>query len=156
MDKKNERLSLIRKIVSEELIGSQDELIKRLAAFGVRAMQSTLSRDFKELNISKTPHPTKGYIYVLSEALAVHGDMGTSNLGDAVIDVKFSGNLGVITTKSGYASAISVIIDGRKSADVMATVAGDNAIIMILREDARREDVLTMLKEAFPVLKTII
>lgn len=154
MDKKNERLGLIRKIVSEELIGSQEELIKRLAAYGVKAMQSTLSRDFKELNISKTPHPTRGYIYVLSENLVAHSEIGTSNLGEAIIDLKFSGNLGVIITKPGYASAISVIVDGRKSADILATVAGDNAIIMVLREGVERASILTLLQEAFPSFRS--
>jgi transcriptional regulator of arginine metabolism len=51
MGNKTERLNLIRRIVSEELIGSQDDLIQRLAEHGVPATQSTLSRDFKEINI---------------------------------------------------------------------------------------------------------
>ena len=62
MRNKTERLNLIRRIIGEELISSQEELIKRLAEHGVHATQSTLSRDFKEVNISKMPHPDKGYI----------------------------------------------------------------------------------------------
>ena len=62
MTHKQERLSIIKRIINEELIGSQEELIKLLAAQGIKATQSTLSRDFKEINISKMPHPDKGYI----------------------------------------------------------------------------------------------
>ena len=60
MGNKTERLNLIKRIIADELIGSQEELIKRLADYGVQATQSTLSRDFKEINISKMPHPDKG------------------------------------------------------------------------------------------------
>lgn len=150
MGKKSERLSLIKQIISEELIGSQEELIKSLEKHGVKATQSTLSRDFKEINISKTPHPEKGYIYILAEHIASHSETGTSNLGDAIISLKFSGNIGVITTKSGYASAISVIVDSRKSQNILGTVAGDNVIMMVLREGVTREDIIDMLQKAFP------
>ena len=67
MGKKSERLNIIKRIIAEELIGSQEELIKHLERYGVHATQSTLSRDFKEINISKMPHPEKGYIYDLPD-----------------------------------------------------------------------------------------
>ena len=152
MGKKSERLALIRRIITEEMIGSQDELIKSLRQKGVSATQSTLSRDFKEINISKMPHPEKGYIYVLAEHISPHHELGTSNLGEAILGIKFSGNMGVIVTKSGYANAIAVIVDGRKSPDILGTVAGDNTIIMVLREGTNHAAVLKMLHNAFPSL----
>ncbi|MBQ5700802.1 MAG: ArgR family transcriptional regulator [Alistipes sp.] len=153
MGNKTERLNLIRRVISEELIGSQEDLIQRLAEYGVQATQSTLSRDFKEINISKMPHPDKGYIYVLSERLGSEVITNTANIADAVLSIKFSHNIAVIATKSGYASAISVIIDGRKSRDIIGTVAGDNNIIMILREEAQHEDVLEQMQSIFPTLR---
>ena len=153
MGNKTERLNLIRRIVEEDLIGSQEDLIKRLAEHGIQATQSTLSRDFKEINISKMPHPSKGYIYVLSEKLGGEVVTNTSNLSDAVLDIKFSHNIAVISTKSGYASAVSVIIDGRKFKEVLGTVAGDNNIIMILHEEANRKELLEKMGEIFPTLK---
>lgn len=153
MGNKTERLNLIRRIVSEELIGSQEDLIQRLAELGVKATQSTLSRDFKEVNISKMPHPDKGYVYVLSEKLGTDIVTNTANLADAVLSVKFSHNIAVVATKSGYASAISVIIDSRKSKDIIGTIAGDNNIIMIMHENAKREQVLEQLCVMFPTLR---
>lgn len=152
MRNKTERLNLIRRIVGEELISSQEELIKRLSEYGVHATQSTLSRDFKEVNISKMPHPDKGYIYVLSEKLGGEIVTNTANLGDAVLDIRFSHNIAVISTKSGYASAVSVIIDARKSKDIIGTVAGDNNIIVILHQEATHEDVLAQMQQLFPSL----
>ena len=152
MRNKTERLNLIRRIIGEELIRSQEELIKRLSEHGVHATQSTLSRDFKEVNISKMPHPDKGYIYVLSEKLGGEIVTNTANLGDAVLDIRFSHNIAVISTKSGYASAVSVIIDARKSKDIIGTVAGDNNIIVILHQEATHEDVLAQIQQLFPTL----
>lgn len=152
MKNKTERLNLIRRIVEEELISSQEELIKRLADHGVRATQSTLSRDFKEINISKMPHHDKGYIYVLSEKLDSNIVVNSSNIGDAVLDVKFSHNIAVISTKSGYASAVSVIIDARKSKSILGSVAGDNNIILILHEETTHGEVLALLQQIFPSL----
>ncbi len=153
MGNKTERLNLIRRIVSEELIGSQDDLIQRLAEHGVPATQSTLSRDFKEINISKMPHPDKGYIYILSERLGAEVTSNTANIADAVLSIKFSHNIAVIATKSGYASAISVIIDGRKSKDIIGTVAGDNNIIVVLSEEAKHDEVLEQMQSIFPALR---
>ena len=152
MGNKAERLSLIRRIIEEELIGSQEELIKRLAEHGVHATQSTLSRDFKEINISKMPHHSKGYIYVLSDVFGNDVIANTSNISEAVLDIKFSHTIAVLATKPGYASAISTIIDSRKSKDILGSIAGDNNIILILHEDTTHEEVFGQMKQLFPSL----
>ena len=77
----------------------------------------------------------------------------TANLGDAILGIWFSHNIAVISTKSGYASAVSVIIDGHKFKELIGTVAGDNNIIMILSEEAKREDVVQAMQTLFPALK---
>lgn len=152
MGNKTERLSLIRRIIEEELIGSQEELIKRLAEYGVHATQSTLSRDFKEINISKMPHHSKGYIYVLSDVLGNDVIANTSNIGEAVLDIKFSHNIALLSTKPRYASAISTIIDSRKSKEILGSIAGDNNIILILHEEATHEEVFVQMQQLFPSL----
>ena len=58
----------------------------------------------------------------------------------------------IILTKSGYASAVSVIIDSRKSKDIIGTVAGDNNIILILHEEATHGEVLAQMQQLFPSL----
>ncbi len=155
MGKKNERIGIIKRIIKDEFISSQDELIRHLEGHGIKATQSTLSRDFKTINVLKTPHPEKGYVYVLGDNMVGDGAAGASNLDDAIIDIKFSGNIGVIATKSGYASAVSVIVDCRKTKDILGTVAGDNAIILILREGVPHKDIVESLKKVFPTLKYV-
>ena len=152
MGKKNDRLNLIRKIISEELVGSQEELIKHLASYGVCATQSTLSRDFKEINISKTPHREKGYIYVLPSKIGYTHDIATSRLSDAINGVKYSGNMAVVSTKSGYASAVGVVIDNINSPDILGTIAGDNVVMMVLKEGTDYDSIDEMLLRAFPAI----
>ena len=107
MNQKSKRLSIIRKIIRSEYISSQEELIKRLEECGVQVTQSTLSRDLKYMHVAKVPHKEKGYVYVLPNNS--RDDLVISpNITDNITDIAFSGNMCVISTKPGYASAISV------------------------------------------------
>jgi transcriptional regulator of arginine metabolism len=152
MNQKTQRFATIRKIIRSEMISSQEELITRLRECGVEITQSTLSRDLKFMNVAKVPHKSRGYIYVLPNE-AHHEVNVSSNISDNITGLTFSGNLGVLKTKSGYASAISVVIDGRKNKDILGTVAGDNNIIMILHEEADRAQVLEYMCNLFPTLR---
>jgi transcriptional regulator of arginine metabolism len=155
MNPKAQRLSIIRKIIRSEYISSQEELIKRLEECGVLVTQSTLSRDLKYMHVAKVPHKDKGYIYILPNQ--THNDhVVSTNISDNITDIAFSGNMCVITTKSGYASAISVPIDNKGISEVLGSIAGDNTILLILREGYRRDVLLEQLCEIFPSLSLII
>lgn len=155
MNPKTQRFATIRKIIRSEMISSQEELISRLRECGVEITQSTLSRDLKFMNVAKVPHKSKGYVYVLPNA--THHDINvSSNISDNITSLTFSGNLGVLKTKSGYASAISVPIDNLDCPAILGTIAGDNTILLILREDARRSQVIEALSKIFPMLNNVL
>ena len=154
MNQKTHRLSVIRKIIRSEYISSQDELIERLEESGVSITQSTLSRDLKFMHVAKIPHKEKGYVYVLPNSS--RNDIGVStNLSDSITDIAFSGNMCVITTKPGYASAISVPIDSRGIYEILGTIAGDNTILLILREGFDMDMLMEQLCALFPTLKSL-
>jgi transcriptional regulator of arginine metabolism len=154
MNQKTQRLSIIRKIIRSEYISSQEELIARLEECGVQITQSTLSRDLKFMHVAKVPHKEKGYIYVLPNSN--RNDIAIStNITDNITDIAFSGNLCVITTKPGYASAISVPIDNRGISEILGTIAGDNTILLILREHYDREYLMEQLCILFPSLSAL-
>ena len=154
MNQKTHRLSVIRKIIRSEYISSQDELIERLEESGVSITQSTLSRDLKFMHVAKIPHKEKGYVYVLPNSS--RNDIGVStNLSDNITDIAFSGNMCVITTKPGYASAISVPIDSRGIYEILGTIAGDNTILLILREGFDMDMLMEQLCALFPSLKSL-
>ena len=155
MNPKTQRFATIRKIIRSEMISSQEELISRLRECGVEITQSTLSRDLKFMNVAKVPHKSKGYVYVLPNA--THHDINvSSNISENITGLTFSGNLGVLKTKSGYASAISVPIDNLDCPAILGTFAGDNTILLILREDARRSQVIEALAKIFPMLNNVL
>ncbi len=155
MNQKTQRLATIRKIIRSEMIGSQEELIARLDECGIKITQSTLSRDLKFMNVAKVPHKNKGYIYVLPNA-AQHESNISSNISDNITSLTFSGNLGVLKTKSGYASAISVPIDNIDCPAILGTIAGDNTVLIVLREDANRNQVVEALLHIFPMMSNIL
>ncbi|MBQ5829216.1 MAG: arginine repressor [Alistipes sp.] len=154
MNQKTHRLSVIRKIIRSEYISSQDELIERLEESGVSITQSTLSRDLKFMHVAKIPHKEKGYVYVLPNSSRNDIDVST-NLSDNITDIAFSGNMCVITTKPGYASAISVPIDSRGIYEILGTIAGDNTILLILREGFDMDMLMEQLWALFPTLKSL-
>jgi transcriptional regulator of arginine metabolism len=107
------------------------------------------------MNVAKVPHKNKGYIYVLPNS--THHEVNiSSNISDNITGLTFSGNLGVLKTKSGYASAISVPIDNLDCPSILGTIAGDNTVLIILKEDAKRKHVIDALLHIFPMLSNII
>ena len=155
MNQKTQRFATIRKIIRNELISSQEELIARLRECGVEITQSTLSRDLKYMNVAKVPHKDKGYIYVLPNTVQ-HDANVSSNISDKITSLTFAGNLGLLKTKSGYASAISVPIDNLDSPDILGTIAGDNTVLLILREEANRGQIIESLVRIFPMMSNIL
>ena len=154
MNQKSKRLSIIRKIIRSEYISSQEELIKRLEECGVQVTQSTLSRDLKYMHVAKVPHKEKGYIYVLPNNS--RDDLVISpNITDNITDIAFSGNMCVISTKPGYASAISVPIDNKGINEILGTIAGDNTILLILRDGFDMESLMEQLYMLFPSLRAL-
>ena len=107
------------------------------------------------MNVAKVPHKNKGYIYVLPNT-AQHDVNISSNISDNITSLTFSGNLGVLKTKAGYASAISVPIDNLDCPNIIGTIAGDNTVLIILRVEANRNQVIESLMRIFPMLGNVI
>ena len=154
MNTKTQRLSIIRKIIRSEFISSQEELIARLEECGVQVTQSTLSRDLKFMQVAKVPNKEKGYVYVLPNSSLADHQIST-NITDNIVQIAFSGNLCVITTKPGYASAISVPIDSKGIPEILGSIAGDNNIILVLREDYSKSKLMAELTMLFPSLANL-
>ena len=154
MNSKTQRLSIIRKIIRSEYISSQEELIARLEECGVQVTQSTLSRDLKFMQVAKVPHKEKGYVYVLPNSTISDHQIST-NITDNILQVAFSGNICVITTKPGYASAISVPIDSKGIPEILGSIAGDNNIILVLREDFSKSKLMAELTMLFPSIANL-
>jgi len=161
MKNRSQRIQLIKKIISDEVICSQDELQIRLQEQGCDVAQATLSRDMKSLQVMKVSDVKKGYIYRL--AANNTGNQQTMSeisrldfIADGVVGIEFSANLGVIKTLPGYANSVAIMIDKANPSEILGTVAGDDTILMIMREGIGRNDVIQALKIIMPKLESKI
>jgi transcriptional regulator of arginine metabolism len=161
MKNRSQRIQLIKQIISEEVISSQDELQIRLQELECDVTQATLSRDLKSIHVVKANDAKNGYIYRLSGNDNPGGMTGVSVsrldfMADGVVGIEFSANLGVIKTLPGYANSVAIMIDKVNPYEILGTVAGDDTILLIMREGIGRSDVIQVLKSIMPKLESKI
>lgn len=154
MKNKNERLLKIRKLIGNKKISSQDELLKQLEISGFKMTQATLSRDLKFLRVAKMPDGDEGYIYSLPEVeTAVSPKSLESFPMNGFLSMEFAQGLGLMKTLPGFASSIASAIDMMKISDIAGTIAGDDTILLIPRDGAKKEKVIRQLAEFIPGMK---
>jgi len=141
MKNRVQRHIAIKQVISGGTISSQEELLLKLRDTGYSLTQATLSRDLKTMQVAKIPDPVMGYIYKIPDRKMVD-DPGrfqrVNYLADGFIDFQVSGNLAVVKTLPGYASSIASVIDKANAREIMGTIAGDDTILVILREGLTR------------------
>ena len=156
MKNRFKRQTEIKKIIQKGNVHSQDELLVELKGMGFDLTQATLSRDLKEMQVAKVAHPAKGYVYVISEetkpALTI-GKNQVNYLADGFRDLRFSGNLAVIRTQPGYANTIAAVIDKAEPWEILGTVAGDDTILIIMKEGISKLDLINALILIMPKLE---
>ncbi|KAA6320467.1 Arginine repressor, partial [termite gut metagenome] len=143
MKKKKNRLDVIKLIISGKEIGSQEELLQELYNEGFEVTQATLSRDLKQLKVAKAANINGKYVYVMPNDIMYKRPVShtTSEMmvNNGFISLQFSNNLAVIKTRPGYASGMAYDIDNRECRDILGTVAGDDTIILVLREKTKAD-----------------
>ena len=158
MKVKKDRLDTLRMIISSREMGSQDELLTALQQEGFKLTQATLSRDLKQLKVAKAASMNGNYVYVLPY-VTMYMRISTPVQIKEMMQVPgfrsihFSGNMGVIKTRPGYASSIAYNIDNSNIPYILGTIAGDDTIFIVIREDASERDVVTALSSVVPDMK---
>ncbi len=157
---KKERLEAIRLIVSSREIGSQEELLNALRKEGFSLTQATLSRDLKQLKVAKAASMRGNYVYVLPNVtmykrVSTPGQIKEMLRVPGFLSITFSGNIGVIKTRPGYASSIAYNIDSANIPYILGTIAGDDTIMIVIKEEASEADVVSALEKVVPDLETV-
>ena len=142
------RRQAILDIIRSGPVYSQEELSAKLKEAGIASTQATLSRDLSVLRISKIP----GEGYVIPPQNHAPG----TDLSSGVLRIQFSGQIAVLKTRPGLASAVAALIDTRSPRPVIGTLAGDDTILLIGRPDATQPDILDALSSLFPDIKNRI
>lgn len=144
------RHKIIKEVLQTNEISSQEMLLNILKDRGFELTQATLSRDVKELKIIKVPTDKGTYTYQLAEDMPNTQEEIASLSSLGFVSIEFSGLLAVIKTRPGYAMAIASEIDNKATAYILGTVAGDDTILLIPRENISREEVITSLSTFIP------
>ncbi|MDD6552350.1 MAG: arginine repressor [Prevotellaceae bacterium] len=155
MKKKESRLETLKMIISSQELCNQEEVLEALAKEGFKLTQATLSRDLKQLKVAKASSINGKYVYVLPNETMYRRTNSKATISQMMItpgflSLNFSGNMGVIKTRPGYASSIAYNIDNSDIPQILGTIAGDDTIFIVKKEGTPEEEVVEALKEIIP------
>ena len=158
MKVKNNRLEALRMIISSQELGSQDELLSALKGEGFQLTQATLSRDLKQLKVAKAATMRGNYVYVLPNDTMYKRVSTPHSVREMLqvpgfLSITFSGNMGVIKTRPGYASSIAYNIDNNHIDGILGTIAGDDTIFIVIKQGVMKEEIIDALSEVVPNLR---
>ena len=155
---KNDRLEALRLIISSQQLGSQDELLSALQKEGFKLTQATLSRDLKQLKVAKASSMSGNYVYVLPNETMYKRVSTPNSIREMMkvpgfVSINFSGNMGIIKTRPGYASSIAWNIDNSDIPEILGTIAGDDTIFIVIKEGIRHQEVIEALSDVVPNMR---
>lgn len=136
---KPQRQHRVARLLEEQAVSSQAQLVELLAADGVVATQATVSRDLEELGAVKVRIPGGAMAYAIPEHAkdsAAPDDHLRRVMGEFVVDVAHSANLVVLRTPPGSAHVVASALDRAGLSDVLGTVAGDDTVVVVCSEQA--------------------
>ncbi len=131
---KRVRQAMIRQLIEDHMVGTQEDLSELLANRGLATTQATISRDIKELGLIKVPYD-EGHRYALPEGPTLVGsrDRLMRLLREMVVSLVVSENLVVVKTLPAGANVASEVIDGLGWPEVAGTIAGDNTVLVVAK-----------------------
>ncbi len=133
---KAQRQAKIVEIISNANVETQEQLLQALTDQGFSSTQATISRDIKELRIVKELTSLGTYRYCVPEkdAPPALSDRLNNIFRECVISVDYAENLVVIHTLPGMANAAASALDAMRSGAVLGTLAGDDTVVIVMRE----------------------
>lgn len=152
MKLKEDRIETIKMLISSKEIGSQKELLDELKKEGFELTQATLSRDLKQLKVAKAASMNGKYVYVLPNETMyrrVHNPASAREMmrTPGFLSINFSGNIGVIKTRPGYASSIAYNLDNSDIPEILGTIAGDDTIFIVIKAGVSEHEITDILND---------
>ena len=146
---KNKRQEAILKLIQNEICLTQEDLQNGLNKLGFNVTQSTVSRDIRELKLSKGRDSKGNYRYL---AMADEVKKGQDNhyktlFLNSVSSIAYSMNNIVIKCKAGMASSVCVAVDEMFGKMMLGSLAGDDTIIIVTASESDSKDLTESLNE---------
>lgn len=139
---KAKRQAEILRIITEQDVETQEEMLENLRRCGIRATQATISRDIKDLNLVKQPADNGAYRYVVAAEQPVHRRFAgrlQNIFREGVTSCDVAQNIVVVKTMPGLAPAAGAALDGMEIDGLVGSLAGDDTAILIMRSNAVAE-----------------
>ena len=133
---KTQRQAKIMEIISTQDVETQEQLLQALQEAGFTSTQATISRDIKELRIVKELTGFGTYRYSVSNKDG--GSTFSARLNtifrECIVSFDYAGNMIVVKTMPGLASAAAAAIDSMNMSVVVGTLAGDDTVMIVMRD----------------------
>lgn len=143
------RKEAILRIISEECVTTQTELLEKLNSEGFKTTQATVSRDIKALRLIKKPDEFGRSRYVADRADKDEiFSKYSSVFGQSVISVDYAGNIVCVKCYNGMANAACATLDAMELEESVGTIAGDDTIFVLCRNEESAVNLKKILEEA--------
>ena len=131
---KRNRQEAILRVISQYEVQTQQELAQRLKEEGFEVTQATVSRDIRDMKLSKMPTGDGHQKYVRFHNDEKHLSGKYVNvLKEGFVSIDMAQNILVVKTVSGMAMAVAAAIDAMKYPEIVGSIAGDDTIMMAVR-----------------------
>lgn len=131
---KRNRQKAILRVISQYEVETQQELAQRLKEEGFEVTQATVSRDIRDMKLSKMPTGEGHQKYVRFHNDEKHLSGKYVNvLKEGFVSIDMAQNILVVKTVSGMAMAVAAAIDAMKYPEIVGSIAGDDTIMMAVR-----------------------
>lgn len=150
---KSQRQQRILELVAKYEIETQEDMMSRLISEGFKVTQATVSRDLKELKLTKVQTARGTYRYAVGQVRGGVGNVKINNaMADSIIEIRYSLNNVVIKTYPGLAAAVAFAVDSLSMPYILGCVAGDDTVIIVTENEdcsAELSEKLTELMKNF-------
>lgn len=145
---KSVRHAVIKNIIDNQVIETQEDLAEALRERRIQVTQATVSRDIKELMLIKVPTGDGRYRYAspMQNAILFTEERMHRLFSDTVTACDYSENIIVVKTLPGGANTVASALDHANWTEVIGTVAGDDNIIMVIKPREATEKILHRLQ----------
>ena len=137
------RHAKIVELINKYQIETQEELAERLNQVGFHVTQATVSRDIRDLKLTKVPAENGKQKYaVLESGNTAMGEKYIRILRDGFVSMDMAQNILVIKTVSGMAMAVGAALDAMKWTELVGCIAGDDTIMCVIKSASMVDEVI--------------
>ena len=138
---------ILRRLLKEQNVGSQEELVELLALEGHRVTQATVSRDLSALGAEKRGGGDGEHYVLPDERTPLKLAELARRMREFVVDMGASANNVILKTPPGAGGTVAAALDGADLDGVLGSITGDDTVLIVTRDPNGGEAMIQRLKE---------